>query len=163
MFESARRLLAIMKRRIAADGRLHPYLPLLLEGRLALGEGRPDDAIRPLQRLLQQSADMGAWDPLVIRASVTLADAWTLKGDLPRAIAVLEAAPQDESTPGSYLQMREKLSQLYRRIGRTTDARLIEDDLNNILAVAQNDHPIKRRLEKAHSDEEVLSYGSASP
>jgi hypothetical protein len=45
-----------------------------------------------------------------------------------------------------YLHARERLSQLYRNAGRVAEAEEIEKELRELLAVADEDHPIKARL-----------------
>ena len=42
--------------------------------------------------------------------------------------------------------MRDRLAQLYRQADRIADAERREVDLQLLLAVADDDHPVKRRL-----------------
>jgi hypothetical protein len=48
-----------------------------------------------------------------------------------------------------WLKVREQLSRLYRDTGRDADAAAIDGELAQLLAVADEDHPIKRRLARS--------------
>jgi hypothetical protein len=70
-----------------------------------------------------------------------------------RAIEVLERASERRfqaviSNPaGTYwLRSRFELARLYRSIGRVDDARVVEADLEKLLALADADHPILMAL-----------------
>lgn len=88
---------------------------------------------------------------LLVRALACLA-----KGEVTPAIEVLESAPprlinvmtRPFGSQADWLQNREKLATLYRRVGRISEAEVIETELITLLAVADDDHPIKRRLEE---------------
>lgn len=47
-----------------------------------------------------------------------------------------------------WLRNQARLAGLYRKIGRTGDARKIEDELRKRLAVADPEHPILQQLRK---------------
>jgi hypothetical protein len=46
----------------------------------------------------------------------------------------------------SWLTLRDQLAQLYRRAGQHPDADRVDAELRALLTVADDDHPIKRRL-----------------
>jgi hypothetical protein len=50
------------------------------------------------------------------------------------------------STGFEWLRVRDQLADLYRRAGRNADARAVDSELLMLLAVADDDHPTKRRL-----------------
>ena len=73
-------------------------------------------------------------------------------GETAKAVALLEAAVRDKAQyqiEGAYLWLRiaDRLAQVYRDIGRHHDAERLETELRGQLAVADDDHPIKRRLQ----------------
>ena len=90
----------------------------------------------------------------ITRAAMKLADAWIAKGDPARAMAALEDASARRGTLDSlplmwglhWLTVRERLARLYREAGRVADGNAIEGELRALLVVADDDHPIKRRL-----------------
>jgi hypothetical protein len=126
----------------------------MLEGQLAVAEGRWDAAIallEPVERHYRRRPDGDRWMIAVQR----LADAWAAKGEMARAIALLEA-PQRRLEysifPSNYscdwLEARDRLSQLYRQSGRIAEADTVDAELRALLAVADEDHPIRRRLDQ---------------
>ena len=85
--------------------------------------------------------------------ALTLADAWTGKGEASRAIADLESATElrsaatfGASTGALWIHTRAKLAELYRHTGQITEAQRIEQHLRKLLIVADDDHPLKKRL-----------------
>lgn len=124
----------------------------LIDGQLALADGRVDDAIATLGAL-RDSPSPGA-PQQEMRAAIRLADAWVVKGATIRAIEILEAASQqgreifaeNPFNGDRWFPVRENLAMLYRRAGRIADAEAVESELLRLLEVADEDHPIKRRL-----------------
>jgi hypothetical protein len=92
-----------------------------------------------------------------MRAALKLTDAWIARGNPARAITELEQASASRTildplplTWGlPWLTVRDRLAQLYRQAARIADAEIIESELRQLLVVADNDHPIKRRLSSA--------------
>ena len=125
----------------------------MLDGNLALLEGRPHDAVVQFQRFLGNhgSRQPGSRD---LRVKPLLADALAATGDLGGAVAVLESASDRPlatmgwplNGQGEWLQIRERLATLYRRVWRDREAAAVEDQLRTLLALADENHPIKRRL-----------------
>ena len=162
MVDESRRLIQA-QRQLAAQGRepqtrapgFSQYL-VMLEGNLALLEERPHDAVVLFQRFLDNhgSRQRGSRDRRVRRL---LADALAATGDLGGAVAVLESASDRPlATMGwplngqaEWLQIRERLAALYRRLGRDREAEAVEHELRTLLALADENHPIKRRLTAA--------------
>jgi tetratricopeptide (TPR) repeat protein len=121
-------------------------------GQLALAEGRPAEAVAHLapeaRRLQQMIGGPGAW-----RAVRKLAEALRELGRRDEAIIELERAYQrrwlSEGGPsGGYewLRLADTLAALYAEAGRRADAETVEAELRTLLSVADDDHPIKRRL-----------------
>jgi hypothetical protein len=155
LLDESRRLIAAHRRMEATrPGQFSQYL-LMLDGNLALLEGRADDAVRCFEQFLTNHGSGlrgGRW----LRVKRLLADALTARGDVAQAIIVLESVPSRPlgillDTLGSkdWLQGRDRLAMLYRRSGRHREADAVEAELGTLLAVADDDHPIKRRLAAA--------------
>jgi tetratricopeptide (TPR) repeat protein len=125
---------------------------LLLEGELAVAEGRDETGVALLQQYLAQSTEPE--NPSWVRAAITLAGVLVHTGDLPRAVEILEAASERRyglAGPASshayaWLAARERLVDVYRSAGRVSEADAVEAELLALLEVADDDHPIKRRL-----------------
>ena len=85
--------------------------------------------------------------------SESLANAYEQEGDLQKAIEVLEAAAQsrmgDFSLRGAphWMRTQLRLAELYRKVGRDQEAITIENKLRKLLAYADSDHPILRKLQ----------------
>ena len=115
------------------------------EAQLAVAEGEPERAIVLLEPVLPGQAS-------VVRSN-DLADAWFLAGNLEEAIRVLErsaAEPRRVRDVGAghhWLEQQDRLARLYRQVGRETDAERIDARLRVLMTFADNDHPIRRRLE----------------
>jgi predicted Zn-dependent protease len=116
------------------------------EGQLALAEGHIDDAIRLLTVAAKQFPEMNNQGLKIARQ---LADAHHAAGHLDQAIRLLEDATRQrgELTHGwEWLRTRDRLSELYRVAGRDVEADAVDRELATLLAVADDDHFIKRRL-----------------
>ena len=123
----------------------------LYVGQLALVQGRLDEAVRALGRVLRGS--QGAGDPGPLRAARKLADALVRQGRTDEATGALEAIHRVPTTAGAasgyeWLKVRDLLARVYRNAGRVTDAERVEAELRSLLAVADATHPIKRRIEQ---------------
>jgi hypothetical protein len=126
-----------------------PRFHMLVEGELALAQGRVARGIELLERLLREDAPTEWW--LRTRGSLVLAEVLATRGDADRAVAVLESASRGrrhlfEDLEPEHLRVRERLARLYRQLDRIPEAEAIESDLRQLLAVAQEDHPMKLRL-----------------
>jgi hypothetical protein len=152
LLEQSRGLIEAHRRLEATrPGQFSQYL-LMLEGHLALVEGRAGDAIVRFERFLANHGSRprtGRWR----RVQRLLADALVAKGDLTRALTALESAStRPEALAASdqdWLLARERLATLYSRLGRTREAASVENDLRTAMAVADAGYPIKRRLDAA--------------
>jgi hypothetical protein len=124
----------------------------LLRGQLALMQGRPADAIRLLKESIGSREDRHGAPAL--SASLGIARAFQRSGDVEQAVHVLEEASQNRYTgclwpaANAYLwvQLRYDLAELYRRVGRDTDADAIGSQLRTVLALADEDHLVKARV-----------------
>jgi hypothetical protein len=122
------------------------------EGQLALAEGRVDQAERLLALALTRARGFGnASRSRIVRK---LAEARLRAGDIDGAVTLLEGelARRARTISGpsagyEWLLAREKLGEVYRAAGRHTDAEAINAELRTLLAVADEDHPILRRLQ----------------
>jgi tetratricopeptide (TPR) repeat protein len=116
----------------------------LAKGALALQEGRNNDAIALLQTAWNQhNKEMvfGSW----------IADALSLaferSGNLPQAAEALERASTERlANPPEWLRNESRLSGLYRKLHRDSEARKIETRVRKLLAFADADHPVLREL-----------------
>ncbi len=123
-----------------------------LDAGLALAEGRPRDAIHVLEP--HASEDTGQGYGLWLAANIHLADAWLAIGDATEAVRGLErvsSVPRELRRPDGlaqfgWLEVRDRLAQCYRRLGRVAEAEAIEAELRVLLRFADADHPIKHRL-----------------
>jgi hypothetical protein len=87
------------------------------------------------------------------------ADAWLRKGDIEPAIIALESSTRQRaattfgaSSAALWMRTRARLADLYRKAGRVTEAEAIEEHLRRLLAVADDDHPLKMRLARTATD-----------
>ena len=149
LLRQLRAAVAALKNR---PGSFPPYT-LLAEGQLALAEGRLDEAINLFQRCRQPPETLEKAPDQFMRAALKETDAWVAKREMARAIDVLENTSRTRDTVNwplqwgyTWLPVRERLSQLYRIVGRISEAETIESELLQLLAVADDDHPIARRL-----------------
>jgi serine/threonine-protein kinase len=153
MADELRSRLTAAKRATRAPGNT-----LDIEGQLAVTEGRLDDGLRLLEEAKQHD------DPHALLFQIqrwararAMAQAWEVHGDLREAAKVLADATDGHrgecarSVGGLpfWIYARDKLSQLYRRMGRVSEAQAIDADLRKLLAVAEEDHPVLVRLRQA--------------
>ncbi len=124
---------------------------LIYEGQLALADGNHPEAIRLLTLAMSQAGGYG--DTGEFRAARTLAEAVVQVGDIDRAIAILErqSTRRHDTLSGAssgyeWLRVRAQLAKVYRRAGRVADAEMVEGELETLLTLADQDHPLKRAL-----------------
>lgn len=122
----------------------------LVRGKLALAHGRPREAIRQLEVAVEVSQPWRGTN-IWSETAMTMARALSQTGDTARAIDVLEDASRDpleyDTSQGSrWLTVRDQLAQLYRRAGRLNEADRADVELRAMLVVADDEHPIKRRV-----------------
>ena len=132
-----------------------PYLQIP-RGELALARGEVDKGIADLEEGIRRVGEgWGIWVPFL--GSESLAAALKEKGDLAQAVQVLERASELRSAAafedaGAFWMRNElQLARLYREVGRTEDARRIERELLNLLALADADHPMLVELHRLAS------------
>jgi TolB-like protein len=119
-----------------------------VRGEIALRHGRVADGIRELEEGRRIGADDVGYVESFYLARESLAASLERRGEIPRAIAVLEqnADRRDSVVRGTtaayWLRNRLHLAKLYRRAGRDEEVRAVEAELLNLLAVADPDHPI---------------------
>ena len=130
-----------------------PNLAILVDAQLALAQGRVARGVQLLEGLTR----ITDYDGIRRNASLSLADIWISNGEHTRAVATLEDIVRQpfanpfESLAPEYVRVRERLAQAYRGVGRIAEAEEIEADLRKMLAVATDDHPMKRRLTRTGS------------
>ena len=132
-------------------------------GELTLARGETDRGMSQLEEGTQRIGKLGSRHALFFLGSESLATALRGKGDLARAVRVLERASEERSwaalqaTGSLWLRNQSQLAQLYRLTGREGDARKIEDELRKLLALADRDHPIVRALERLSASNRMAS------
>jgi hypothetical protein len=137
-------------------GRSIVWFLTMAEARLALAESRIDDAVR----LFEATHANGGPAP-TIGVTTEVANAWVASGDAGRAISMLERATRgtwatsasDSSFAGyavrvaEWITGRARLADLLRATGRAQEATVIEKELLQLLAEADEDHPLRLKLE----------------
>ena len=137
-------------------------------GVLALAEGRTPEAVSLLEAFVE-SREQRVPAPLLpayyyFRACDWLATALQRLGREEEARLVLEKAARQKLRAGvggrvSWLRVRLSLAELYRDMGREEDAIPIEDDLRHLLAYADRDFWLLRRLEDGTPDPWMVALG----
>jgi tetratricopeptide (TPR) repeat protein len=122
----------------------------ILRGELALERGRRGEALALLENNLEQVETLDTGRSAFLLGSESLAAILRSNGDLPGAIRVLERTSSRRISISEFLWARNRfqLARLYREIGRVGDAERIEDELLNILATADSDHPIVLEIKR---------------
>ena len=148
--------LATARRLLAGNSRdMGPAYIARIEGELAFAEGHYEEAVPLLTRALELSRDDGnLLDEL--RVARRLAEAHVARGELAEGVRVLEGASTkrhvllaDAFFPAvEWLFVQEQLADVYRRTGRVADAQAIATELRQLLALADDDHPLKVWLAK---------------
>ncbi len=59
------------------------------------------------------------------------------------------------------MRTQARLADLYRRLGRIDEAKVIESELLQLLSVADDDHPMQRAIKQHHAND-VSSSSSIS-
>jgi eukaryotic-like serine/threonine-protein kinase len=134
-------------------------------GELALAKGKTAEAIPLLEASLPSYRSAQGVVTMFFVGSESLARAYAEKGDMSKAIQVLETASQERRGLDKryatiiypWLRTQFALAQMYRRVGRIEDARTVEVDLLKLLAHADADHPILRELQKRSTTTAVSS------
>jgi tetratricopeptide (TPR) repeat protein len=128
-------------------------VPDAVAGELALARGQTNEAVPLLESSLGTARAQGLlW--LVFLLSESLARAREIQGNGEDALRVLEEAAQAKNSFGLFGPMTGTLWQrvewqrarLHRKMGREPEAQQLEADLRKLLAYADPDHPILRRL-----------------
>ena len=123
----------------------------MVRGELAAAEGRPQEAVWLIQEEL--AAAKALLPALYFGGSQTLAKAWDDLGELDTAVDVLEEAVQQRHTAfgvtkAVWMNVQLQLAQLYRRRGQIDDAKVLEDELRQLLVYAEPDFYILERLDR---------------
>lgn len=137
----------------------------ITEGELALAKGDDEHGISLLEDGLGSRGSVPRPSPTFFLASDSLAGAYEKQGRLDQALRVLQRASSEKSRtltdphwgPGNVVAMwmtsELHLADLYRKMGRVSDAEKIEGELSRLLIYADPDHPILRALQsRQHSD-----------
>jgi tetratricopeptide (TPR) repeat protein len=125
-----------------------PRLIDLARSAIFLAEGKTVEAIDLLTRLHQDATV--SRDEIVLLVAIPLAEALEQRGDLSSAANVLTRALQANPLPENIRDLRKAkfhLSRLYRKLDREKEARALEAEVRQSLAVADADHPILRAME----------------
>lgn len=114
----------------------------LVQGQIALMKGHAQKARTLLEESIAVREDRSG--AAALSASVGVAAAWTSSGDRQQAIHVLEEASQNRfrsclwptASAHVWLGIRGELAHLYRKVGRESEAQVIEEQLRNLLKSA---------------------------
>jgi tetratricopeptide (TPR) repeat protein len=138
-------------------GRARPVVAAIgtayVRGQLALAEGRYAEAIRELELASAGQTETGT--AVALRAMRKLAAAYVASDQPDRAVRVLEVAGGSRAVAAAngggfeWLSVRSELARMYAARGRGAEARSVEAELARLLELADEDHPIKRRLAHA--------------
>ncbi|MGH9863436.1 MAG: protein kinase domain-containing protein [Candidatus Acidiferrales bacterium] len=124
---------------------------------LALARARPGEAIRLFKEALPPLRGYG-WHMEYFLAIESLARAWEQRGQIHKAVQVLEEAAQQRGqvlngvSGPFWLRVQWQLAQLYRKTQREDEAQQVEAGLQNLLAYADPDHPILVELKRRRDE-----------
>ena len=119
----------------------------LVRGELALAEGRTREGVDLLERRLAQywrRAGSHVRGPIYYESSIGLAHGWRDLDEPERAVAALERASRQRKQTHPYarehwLRAQLELAKLYRTLGRVDDADAIENELRQLMRLADSD------------------------
>jgi tetratricopeptide (TPR) repeat protein len=148
---------AVTRQWVEGSSRRKPYIALA-EGEQALKLGQTERAIGLLEEGLEWTRPYGF--AAYFMGSVSLARAWEQQGNQQKALQVLEQASRDKARayPFSgpfWMRAHFRLAELYRQLGRETDARKIEAELLELLKYADPDHAILQQLRSPKARKEL--------
>jgi hypothetical protein len=143
--ESARQALPLLEAGPAAP----PEYLRLARALVAMADGQPVRVIELLEPVTRDGPPRGSRMWAV--TALTLANAHAALGQYRRAVELLDDATSrrsdyDAASAHAWLPLRHRLAELYRVAGRNADAEKMEAELRTLLAAADDDHPIRRRL-----------------
>jgi tetratricopeptide (TPR) repeat protein len=158
LLSEAEKILHLLGDRLSGKRAKEIQIPL---GALALSRGNITEGMAMIENTLPLVNRPGTAGTYFLGCEI-LAKAWRLQGDLDKAVQLLEEASEKKSLLRAqaglpvplWMGLRLQLAQLYREMDRSAEARKIEDELRNLLAYADPDHPILRQLD--HSEEIAL-------
>jgi tetratricopeptide (TPR) repeat protein len=132
-----------------------------VRGEMALARGRTGEAIQLLEEGVPALLRTPRATIEFFLGSEALARAWELQGDSRRALQTLEAVSRRKAWTYStdnglltgyfWMTVEWQQAQLYRKLGRLSDAQRIEAELLKHLAHADPDHPLLVRLRRGAS------------
>jgi tetratricopeptide (TPR) repeat protein len=150
LFDESLRVLAAKK-----NG-FRPGWVAAIQGEVARGRGQIDKGIALLIEGAQRHS-AGTGSHRLVLGGESLAEAWRQKGNLVRACQALERASQMRRwmafDHGGFLwiQNQSRLADLYRQLGRKTEAEGIEDELLKLLSRADSEHPVLLDIRRARA------------
>jgi tetratricopeptide (TPR) repeat protein len=159
---TARAGLVTQLERILPDA-LAPCRPIFM-GEFSLARG--DDA--RAEQLLEEGLKARNWPVNVtLLGSESLARVYTREHKFQEALRVLQSAWETRAWSDSWdlgwnfawssPRIGLQLADLYREMGRTSEAEQVEDELSKLLIYAESDHSIVRELQKRH---QLISTGA---
>ena len=125
-------------------------------GEVALRRGALDDEVERLERGIELTWGASALDFYL--GSESLATAWQLLRNEPRALRVLENAAKVQARIETALggahgrfRVQARLAREYRKLGRIDEAVAIEDEVLHMLTYADADHPVVLAINEARA------------
>lgn len=134
------------------DERIREYPPRfirLARAHIAIGQGRIPEALDLLTKL--HGSMTANRDVFACTAAIPLAEILERRGDLAGAANVLRQALEANQAPVIVTDFRKaklQLARLYRKLGNEAEARALEAEIRQSLAVADADHPMRLALER---------------
>lgn len=126
----------------------------LTAGELALDEGHTTKGIALLETGLNARASLP--QNSFFLGSESLARTYEKESKFDDALRILEQASAEKprifgvAWPGFWMRTELQLADLYRKMGRVSDAEKVEKELSKLLIYADPDHPILRALQERH-------------